>query len=64
LLTPTLGIIEKYPLMKRVEGGNGCRTVKKSSMKWNWTTPKMKVDPEAYAVTADWELADVAPAIF
>jgi urease len=36
--------------------------VKKKDMKWNDATPKMKVDPETYAVYADDVLADVAPA--
>ncbi|KAF9513034.1 hypothetical protein BS47DRAFT_1376824 [Hydnum rufescens UP504] len=56
------GTIASYGLQKRVEAVEGCRTVRKSSMKWNATTPKMHVDPETYAVKADGVLADVEPA--
>lgn len=57
-----IGIIKSYGLQKRSEAVKGCRTVKKSSMKWNSATPKMTVDPETYAVTADGVHADIAPA--
>lgn len=61
-IIPPLGITKVYGLQKRVEAVKGCRAVKKSSMKWNSATPKMTVDPETYAVTADGVHADVAPA--
>lgn len=60
--TSPLGITKAYGLQKRVEAVKGCRTVKKSSMKWNAATPKLTVDPETYAVTVDGVHADIAPA--
>ncbi|KAG8747685.1 Urease [Ceratobasidium sp. 428] len=56
------GVIQSYGLSKHPEAVKGCRSVKKKDMKWNDSTPKMKVDPETYAVHADGVLADVAPA--
>ncbi|KAG8725175.1 Urease [Ceratobasidium sp. 395] len=56
------GVIQSYGLLKHPEAVKGCRSVKKKDMKWNDSTPKMKVDPETYAVHADGVLADVAPA--
>lgn len=58
----TSGTIASYGLSKRVEPVRGCRTVNKKDMKWNDTTPVMKVDPETYEVRADGELMDVQPA--
>ena len=42
------GKVKGYGLKKRVEAVKGCRTVKKSDMKFNDYRPKMKVDPERY----------------
>lgn len=56
------GVYSSYRLSKRAEAVKGCRTVTKKDMKWNDATPKMKVNPETYAVLADGVLADVAPA--
>jgi urease alpha subunit len=42
------GKVKEYGLKKRVEAVKGCRTVKKSDMKFNDYRPKMKVDPESY----------------
>ncbi|KAH9926834.1 hypothetical protein B0H21DRAFT_781334 [Amylocystis lapponica] len=56
------GAIASYGLSKRFEAVRGCRTLKKQDMKWNFSTPKMTVDPESYEVRADGVLADVAPA--
>ncbi|QRV90409.1 amidohydrolase family protein [Ceratobasidium sp. AG-Ba] len=58
----TNGVIQSYGLAKRPEAVVGCRNVKKKDMKWNGATPKMKVDPETYAVHADGMLVDIAPA--
>lgn len=58
----TSGVIASYGLSKRVEPVRGCRNVNKKDMKWNDTTPVMKVDPESYEVRADGELMDVEPA--
>lgn len=58
----TSGTIASYGLSKRVEPVRGCRNVNKKDMKWNDTTPVMKVDPESYEVRADGELMDVQPA--
>ena len=56
------GIIASYNIRKRVEAVRGCRMVKKQNMRWNDITPKMKVDPEHYKVTADGVLMDCPPA--
>ena len=56
------GVIASYGLQKRFEAVRNCRAVTKRDMKWNDTTPKMKVDPESYEVRADGELADIEPA--
>ncbi|KAG8986613.1 Urease [Tulasnella sp. 427] len=56
------GVYASYRLSKRAEAVKGCRKVTKKDMKWNDATPKMKVNPETYAVHADGVLADVAPA--
>jgi hypothetical protein len=42
------GKVKEYGLKKRVEAVKGCRSVKKSDMKFNDYRPKMKVDPESY----------------
>lgn len=56
------GTIASYELSKRVEPVRGCRNISKKDMKWNDTTPVMKVDPESYEVRADGELMDTQPA--
>ena len=55
------GNIASYGLKKRVVGVRGCRTVRKSHMKYNDTRPKMKVDPESYRVEADGEHCTAEP---
>ncbi|TFY61957.1 hypothetical protein EVJ58_g4185 [Rhodofomes roseus] len=57
-----LGIKERYGLNKRCEPVKNCRNVTKKDMKWNFATPKMKVDPESYEVRADSVLMDIEPA--
>lgn len=57
-----LGIREHYGLNKRCEPVRNCRNVTKKDMKWNFATPKMKVDPESYEVRADDVLMDIEPA--
>ncbi|GAA5817400.1 Urease [Mucor flavus] len=47
------GSIDSYKLRKRVEPVKNCRNVSKKDMKWNDAMPKIAVDPETYAVTAD-----------
>ncbi|KAI8365991.1 urea amidohydrolase alpha subunit [Radiomyces spectabilis] len=56
------GTIDKYKLRKRIEPVKNCRSVTKHDMKLNNTMPKIRVDPETYAVTADGEICDCAPA--
>jgi hypothetical protein len=53
------GKVKEYGLKKRVEAVKGCRTVKKSDMKFNDYRPKMKVDPESYVsyLPLIWRLA-------
>ena len=58
----TSGTVASYGLAKRVEAVRGCRSVRKKDMKWNYATPKMKVDPESYDVRADGALMDIEPA--
>ncbi len=40
----------------------GCRALGKKDMRLNDATPKITVDPETYAVTADGERLTVEPA--
>lgn len=47
------GTIDSYKLRKRVEPVKNCRNVTKKDMKHNNAMPKITVDPETYAVTAD-----------
>ncbi|KAF8841793.1 urease [Paxillus ammoniavirescens] len=56
------GTITRYNLSKQIKPVFGCRSVKKTDMKWNDKLPKMFVDPESYEVYADGELADIEPA--
>lgn len=58
----TSGAVARYGLQKRVEAVYGCRGVRKSDMKWNGATPKMRVDPESYEVWADGERVTVEAA--
>lgn len=58
----TSGTIASYGLAKRAEPVKNCRNVTKKDMKLNDATPKMKVDPESYEVTANGEKMDVEPA--
>ena len=44
----TSGTIGSYGLRKRVEAVSNCRNIRKQDMKFNDSTPKMKVDPETY----------------
>ncbi|KAH9928664.1 uncharacterized protein B0H18DRAFT_999996 [Fomitopsis serialis] len=57
-----LEIQKRYGLSKRCEPVSNCRNVTKKDMKWNFATPKMKVDPESYEVRADDVLMDIEPA--
>ncbi|EJD42512.1 urease [Auricularia subglabra TFB-10046 SS5] len=56
------GTVARYGLAKRCEPVVGCRAVRKSDMKWNDRTPKMRVDPETYDVWADGEHVTVQAA--
>lgn len=47
------GAVASYGLRKRVEAVRGCRAVGKRHMKLNDALPRMRVDPETYAVEAD-----------
>jgi len=58
----TSGTVASYGLKKRFEAVRNCRNLTKKDMKWNFSTPKMSVDPESYEVRADGELADIEPA--
>lgn len=58
----TSGVIKSYGLKKRFEPVKNCRNITKKAMKWNDTTPKMEVDPEAFRVYMDGELADIPAA--
>jgi urease subunit alpha len=56
------GTVSNYGLTKRVEAVRGCRNIGKKDMKWNDATPRITVDPETYAVTANGELLVCEPA--
>ncbi|MSU35657.1 MAG: urease subunit alpha [Pedosphaera sp.] len=47
------GVAAAYGLTKRLEAVRGCRAIGKKDMKWNDALPRITVDPETYAVTAD-----------
>ncbi len=47
------GVAAAYGLTKRLEAVRGCRSIGKRDMKWNDAMPRITVDPETYAVTAD-----------
>ena len=55
------GIAESYGLKKRVAGVVKCRDLTKKDMVWNDHTPKMRIDPETFAVEADGELLRCDP---
>ncbi|KAI0473733.1 urease [Xylariaceae sp. FL0804] len=56
------GPVPGYGLRKRVEPVRGCRAVSKRDMAFNDATPRMRVDPETYAVEADGRRCEAAPA--
>jgi urease subunit alpha len=58
----TEGSVATYGLKKRLVPVRGCRTITKRDLKLNDATPKMRVDPETYIVTADGEELRCAPA--
>lgn len=47
--------VQNYGLMKTIHPVKKCRGLKKTDMKLNTATPKIKVDPETYEFTADGE---------
>ena len=57
-----LGIAERLGLQRKVMPVYGTRTLTKRDMVRNGNTPKIDVDPETFAVTADGKHATVAPA--
>ncbi|MCC6234473.1 MAG: urease subunit alpha [Verrucomicrobiales bacterium] len=52
-LCKSSGAAEAYGLVKRLEAVQGCRHLGKRDMIHNHALPKITVDPETYAVTAD-----------
>jgi urease subunit alpha len=56
------GAVQRYGLRKHLYPVSGCRALTKADMKLNDATPKMRVDPETYVVTADGEELRCAPA--
>ncbi|KAK3168362.1 Urease [Lepraria neglecta] len=56
------GTIATYNLRKRIEVIKNCRKIGKKDMKYNESTPKMKVDPETYVVEADGVVCKAEPA--
>lgn len=55
------GIAESFGLKKQVAAVVGCRDLTKKDMVWNDHTPKMRIDPETFAVEADGELLRCDP---
>jgi urease alpha subunit len=47
------GVAAGYGLRKRIDAVQACRKLGKKDMQWNDATPRITVDPETYAVTAD-----------
>jgi urease subunit alpha len=47
--------VQRYGLRKRLYAVRDCRALSKTDLKLNGATPKMRVDPETYVVTADGE---------
>jgi len=56
------GGLDRYGLNKRTAAVRGCRTVRKQDMKLNDALPVIRVDAEAYVVTADGEELRATPA--
>lgn len=56
------GVPTTYGLKSRVEVVKDCRKVRKTDMKYNDAMPKMRVDPESYAVEADGVKCTAEPA--
>ena len=56
------GTVQRYGLRKNLYAVRGCRALTKADLKLNSATPKMRVDPETYVVTADGEELRCAPA--
>jgi urease subunit alpha len=56
------GVAAAYGLRKRLEPVRGCRGLGKKDMRLNDHLPRISVDPETYAVTADGELLACEPA--
>ena len=56
------GSAQRYGLRKSLHAVRGCRALKKADLKLNGATPKMRVDPETYIVTADGEELRCEPA--
>ena len=54
--------VERYGLRKTHYAVHGCRALRKQDLKLNDATPKMRVDPETYIVTADGEELRCEPA--
>jgi len=55
------GLIDSYGLNKRVEAVKDTRSIGKHDMKYNGATPKMKVDPETFAVVANGIACNAPP---
>lgn len=51
--------VKQYGLSKRLEVVKNCRSVGKSSMKFNSETPEIEVDPETYVVKVDGVTIDI-----
>jgi len=56
------GSVLRYGLRKNLVAVKGCRAIGKRDLKLNDATPKMRVDPETYTVTADGEELRCEPA--
>ncbi|MDC3952446.1 urease subunit alpha [Polyangium jinanense] len=56
------GVAASYGLDKRIEAVRGCRALGKKDMRLNDAMPRITVDPETYAVTADGVRLTCAPA--
>ena len=54
--------VQRYGLRKHLYAVRGCRELRKPDLKLNGATPKMRVDPETYIVTADGEELRCEPA--
>jgi urease subunit alpha len=54
-------VVDGFGLSKRLVAVKNCRNITKADMKLNDKTPKIKVDPETYQVTADGKLLTCDP---